>query len=191
MIKIALCGGESAQLRRRGTLLYEYCLRHPAMELTEDTFSAGIILLEHLRVRSTFDIYLMDTVMPVINGIAAHPAGEHQSFVMVKAREGLRQLLPGPVVYGRPVVRCVRCHLTDGSVYGGMSLRGSFQNAVKALPAHRCFTLCAGFLFVMFSVGRAEFFCLHLAGGTAILLSRLLRSAVTRQWMDCYLRGEE
>lgn len=33
------------------------------------TFSSGILLLEHLRTKETFDLYLLDVIMPGLNGI--------------------------------------------------------------------------------------------------------------------------
>ena len=39
------------------------------MKLTVTVFSSSAALLEHLRVRGTFDIYLLDVIMPGQNGI--------------------------------------------------------------------------------------------------------------------------
>jgi len=49
--------------------LREYAGRHPDMDLAVTAFSSGISLLEHLRIRNVFDIYLLDIIMPGENGI--------------------------------------------------------------------------------------------------------------------------
>ena len=160
------------------------------MKLTVTVFSSSAALLEHLRVRGTFDIYLLDVIMPGQNGIELglsirefdqggriiyltassdfavdsyrakasdyllKPLDKSRLFqsldniikslelephacVMIKTREGLRRLPLHSIVYGELVGRCIQYHLSNGSVITGMSLRGSFQNAVEPLLAHR------------------------------------------------------
>lgn len=69
MIKIALCDDENEQLMFTESLLQEYRTLHPEMDLSVVSFSSGIALLEHLRVKNTFDLYLLDVIMPGIDGI--------------------------------------------------------------------------------------------------------------------------
>ena len=81
-------------------------------------------------------------------------------------------------------------HLADGSRIEGMSLRGSFQNAVKPLLDHRRFVLCAtSFLVNLSFVEMIDASGLRLVGGKTLPLSRSLRTEVTNQWMDYYLSG--
>lgn len=157
-----------------------------------------------MRTKDSFDIYLLDIIMPGLNGIepglsirefdrsghivylTASPnfavdsyqakasdyllkplnktrlfhtlddikgrlAQEHHAFATVKTRDGLRRLPLRSIVYGELVRRCVQYNLSDGSMAEGMSLRGPFQNAVKPLPAHHRFILCATSFFVNLS----------------------------------------
>lgn len=70
IIKIALCDDERTQLAQTEAFLQEYRGLHPDLELTVAAFSSGADLLEHLRFKGTFDIYLLDVIMPGQNGIA-------------------------------------------------------------------------------------------------------------------------
>ena len=69
MLHIAICDDEQEQLARSEALLQEYCKAHPELALRVDAFSSGAALLEHLRTNSSFDIYLLDILMPDENGI--------------------------------------------------------------------------------------------------------------------------
>lgn len=69
MIKAALCDDEKAQLAQLETLLDRYRSCHPDADLSVTAFSSGIDLLEHLRAKGTFDLYLLDVIMPGIDGI--------------------------------------------------------------------------------------------------------------------------
>lgn len=66
---IAICDDENTQLTQINNLLQEYSSLYPDMEINITTFSSGIELLEHLRLKHTFDIYLLDVIMPGENGI--------------------------------------------------------------------------------------------------------------------------
>ena len=113
---------------------------------------------------------------------------EYREYVTIKTREGLRRLSLCSVVHGELVRRCVQYHLSDGSVVEGMSLRGSFQEAVRPLLAHPRFLLCGTSFFVNLTfverIGPSE---LRLTGGGTLPLSRLFRADVTQRWMDYYL----
>ena len=47
----------------------EYGSQHPDTELTVAAFSSGTTLLEQLRTKGPFDVYLLDVIMPGKNGI--------------------------------------------------------------------------------------------------------------------------
>lgn len=131
-----------------------------------------------------------ERLFQALDAVLARMSQEARDFVTIKTREGLQRLPLGDVVYGELVKRCVHYHLADGSVVEGMSLRSSFQEAVKPLLARRRFVLCASSFFVNLAfVERIEPTGLRLAGGGTLPLSRLFRADVTRQWMDYYLEG--
>lgn len=69
MLHIAICDDEQKQLVMTEALLNEYHELHPKLNLRVDTFPSGAALLEHLRINSSFDIYLLDILMPDGNGI--------------------------------------------------------------------------------------------------------------------------
>lgn len=225
------------------TFLQEYSGLHPEMEMSITAFSSGAVLLEHLRVKGTFDIYLLDVIMPGQNGIElglsireADKGGhiiylttssefavdsyqtkasdyllkpvnknrlfqsldeaiksieqEQQNFVTIKTREGLLRIPLRCIVYSELAGRCVQYHLSDGSVIEGMSLRSSFQDAVKPLLRHRRFILCAtSFAVNLAFVEKINPSGLLLAGGEIIPVSRALRTKVTSQWLAYYLEG--
>lgn len=245
VIKIALCDDESEQLAQTEAFLREYQRQHPGTDLSVSTFSSGILLLEHLRTKETFDLYLLDVIMPGLNGIELgvgirefdqgghiiylttsadfavdsyrakasdyllkpldkerlfralesvmdRLAQEGQAFMTIKTREGLQRLPHWSIVYGELVGRCVHYHLLDGSVVAGISLRGSFQDAVKPLLEHPRFILCSASFFVNLSfVERIEGARLWLAGGRSLPISRTLRTEVTNRWLDHHLGGGE
>lgn len=245
VIKIALCDDESAQLTQTEAFLREYQRQHPGADLAVSAFSSGILLLEHLRTRETFDLYLLDVIMPGLNGIelgvgirefdqgghiiylttsadfavdsyqakasdyllkpldkerlfqalesvTERLAQEGQAFMTIKTREGLQRLPHWSIVYGELVGRCVHYHLSDGAVVTGISLRGSFQDAVKPLLERPRFILCAASFFVNLSfVERIEGSRLWLAGERSLPISRALRTEVTNRWLDYHLGGGE
>ena len=69
MIRIAVCDDERNQLRLTEALLRAYHELHPDLDLRVDTFTSGAALLEHLRINGSFDLYLLDVLMPDTNGI--------------------------------------------------------------------------------------------------------------------------
>ena len=240
-MRLALCDDECEQLVRTEELLRRYGALHPDLELTAEAFSSGSALLEHLRSRGIFDIYLLDVIMPGENGIqlgmsiremdrggniiylttspdfavesyrakasdyllkplekgrlfraldevAERWARERRDFAAIKTREGLRRVSLSAVVYGELTGRRVQYHMADGSLIEGMSLRDSFQNAVRPLLEHRRFVLCATSFFVNLSfVEMIEASGLRLVGGGTLPLSRSLRSEVTGRWLDYHL----
>ena len=69
MLHIAICDDEQNQLVLTEALLRAYHELHPDLDLRVDTFTSGAALLEHLRINSNYDIYLLDILMPNENGI--------------------------------------------------------------------------------------------------------------------------
>jgi len=69
VLHIAICDDEQKQLTLTEALLREYHELHPELDLRVDTFTSGVTLLEHLRLNGSFDIYLLDVLMPDSNGI--------------------------------------------------------------------------------------------------------------------------
>lgn len=49
--------------------MQEYRAQRPDAEVEITSFSSGILLLEHLRLKGSFDAYLLDVIMPGENGI--------------------------------------------------------------------------------------------------------------------------
>ena len=127
----------------------------------------------------------------VLDEILERLARERRAFLTVKTQDGFRRLPLRSIVYGELAGRRIQYHLADGSVVKGMSLRGSFQDAVRPLLAHRRFVLCTASFFVNLAfVEVAGPSSLKLTGGSALPLSRALRAEVTSRWMD-YCFGEE
>lgn len=69
IITISICDDEIVQLAQTEAFLQEYSALHPEIELAITAFSSGAALLEHMRVKGAFDIYLLDVIMPGQNGI--------------------------------------------------------------------------------------------------------------------------
>lgn len=69
MLHISICDDEQKQLALTEELLREYHELHPELDLRVDTFTSGAALMEHLRVKGSFDVYLLDVLMPDSNGI--------------------------------------------------------------------------------------------------------------------------
>lgn len=69
MLHIAICDDEPEQLVLTEKLLWEYHGLRPEPEMCLLTFSSGTALLEHMRTNGSFDIYLLDILMPNENGI--------------------------------------------------------------------------------------------------------------------------
>ena len=70
MITVALCDDEEMQLKANENMLKEYGVAHPDINLIIKSFRSGATLLEHIRVHNTFDLYLLDVIMPDENGIS-------------------------------------------------------------------------------------------------------------------------
>jgi len=68
-IRIALCDDETACHDTTEKLLAEYVRKTSSISYTLSCFSSGRELLDYVNANGTFDIYLLDIIMPDINGI--------------------------------------------------------------------------------------------------------------------------
>ena len=68
-MRIAICDDSEATRRQICSLVQEYCSKHPEHNFTLCSFSQGSDLLAAIHTGSDFDIYLLDIVMPGMNGI--------------------------------------------------------------------------------------------------------------------------
>lgn len=68
-MRLALCDDEKSQLAQTEALLQRYQAQRLQTDWTVTTFSSSSALLEHICVRGTFDLYLLDVIMPGENGI--------------------------------------------------------------------------------------------------------------------------
>lgn len=70
MFAVAICDDDQEDLRDTGILLKNYAAERPDMEMELTAFSTGRELL-HSDNYAGFDLYLLDVLMPELNGIAA------------------------------------------------------------------------------------------------------------------------
>ena len=69
MLKIAVCDDEPAHLEKTTELLGAYFRAHPALTGEIFRFSNGRVLLSEAEKRGGFDVYILDIIMPELNGI--------------------------------------------------------------------------------------------------------------------------
>lgn len=69
MLQIALCDDETACHDMTKKLLAEYAQRSSSVSYTLSCFSSAGELLNHIDTNGTFDIYILDIIMPDMNGI--------------------------------------------------------------------------------------------------------------------------
>ena len=69
MLKIAVCDDEPAHLEKTTELLVAYFRAHPALTGEIFRFSNGRVLLAEAEKRGGFDVYILDIIMPELNGI--------------------------------------------------------------------------------------------------------------------------
>lgn len=193
MFHIALCDDEAAQRQLTHKLLDRYFSdQGAAVKIWE--FSDGQSLLNAM-LDETFDLYLIDIVMPEVDGInlglalrksdengviiyltnspdfalegysvkaasyLLKPVSEEKLFsalddalktisnrraqiVMVKTAEGTSRLLLDDILYVEQIDRFPHYYLRDGSCVIGVTIRTSFQDAMKPLLADKRFYLC-------------------------------------------------
>lgn len=70
MLKIALCDDEPEQLRHLQSMLTEYHQLNPDCPLSFDAFLSPEHLLERIKGYSSYQIYLLDILMPGCSGIS-------------------------------------------------------------------------------------------------------------------------
>lgn len=71
MIQITICDDRTEELEHTYSMMGAYCRLHPELNISLRKFSSGDDLLTSIRARTHFDIYLLDILMPDINGIEA------------------------------------------------------------------------------------------------------------------------
>ena len=69
MLKIALCDDDPNHLHHIISLFRHYLASRPNFDGQIAAFSSGTALLEQVRVQNGFDLYLLDVLMPGLNGI--------------------------------------------------------------------------------------------------------------------------
>lgn len=74
MLQIALCDDRVEELERVTGLVEEYARLHPELDSTVRPFQSGYDLLECVRSRGGFDLYLLDVMMPEPDGLAVGAA---------------------------------------------------------------------------------------------------------------------
>lgn len=70
MLRIAVCDDDAHQLKQVTKLLQDYFQSHPFQTAEVSTFLHGRTLLDEIRAKSGFDLYILDILMPEWNGIA-------------------------------------------------------------------------------------------------------------------------
>ena len=69
MIRLALCDDESQWLEKSKALLLKYAELHPEYNLQISCFSSGVDVVKSVMMNGSFDIYVLDVVMPRMTGI--------------------------------------------------------------------------------------------------------------------------
>ena len=69
MLRTAICDDCSVQTNVILMMLGAYQANRPAIDIRPNCFSSGAELLESMKVANSFDLFLLDILMPGINGI--------------------------------------------------------------------------------------------------------------------------
>lgn len=69
MIQVAICDDQAEELERTYSIIETYHNLHPELNISYRKFRSGYDLLESIGSRSRSDIYLLDILMPTVNGI--------------------------------------------------------------------------------------------------------------------------
>ena len=85
MLTIAICDDDAGCLSAYAGMLRAYLRQRPALSGQVEAFAGGQVLLEAARRRGGFDLYLLDIVMPGLDGI--------------RTGTGLRALGGGEIIY--------------------------------------------------------------------------------------------
>ena len=78
MIRIALLDDENDQREITAALLERYLSQHPELSAQVRSFQSGYELLDAVERSGSFDLYLLDIVMPEQNGIEVGRSGPHR-----------------------------------------------------------------------------------------------------------------
>ena len=69
MIRLALCDDESEWLEKSKALLTKYTDLHPEFNIQISCFTSGVDVVKSVMMNGSFDIYVLDVVMPRLSGI--------------------------------------------------------------------------------------------------------------------------
>lgn len=69
MIQITICDDQMSELEHTYSMVQEYHHLHPEFNISLHKFQSGCELLESLRVQNSYHIYLLDILMPDVDGI--------------------------------------------------------------------------------------------------------------------------
>lgn len=69
MLTCCICDNDAGDLAEIAALADGFSRAHPEYSLTVQTFSSSCALLEHLETRGGFDLYLLDILMPQVEGL--------------------------------------------------------------------------------------------------------------------------
>jgi len=69
LLKIAVCDDDAAELERAAALMEDYLKDRPQLSAGLTRFAGGWKLLDALEHGGDFDLYLLDVIMPGLNGI--------------------------------------------------------------------------------------------------------------------------
>ena len=79
MLQIAICDDNIQELERTYAMVERYREQKPELDIALRKFQSSYDLLEALDARGRFDVYLLDILMPHINGIEAGPGVSAQT----------------------------------------------------------------------------------------------------------------
>ena len=171
MLRVALCEDEPAELARTAALLEDYFQARPDQEGQVSLYAGGSALLEGVEAQGGFDLYLLDILLPDLDGIqlgrrlrALGDGGEiiyltissdyavdsyevRAFFYLLKpvGREKLFQVLDSAVdALDRRRTRGVLVSTQNGPrrIVDTQTIRASFQEEVRPLLDDRRFCLC-------------------------------------------------
>jgi len=221
-------------------MLEDYFFRRDlAVDIRE--FAGGQELLDALRDRR-FDLYLLDIMMPGLDGIRLgaalrdedkegtiiylttspdyalesydvrafsyllKPVREEKLFavlddaiavrerreesVIVRTAEGTVRLRLDSILYVELTGRAPCYYLSDGTQVAGVTLRTSFQEAMRPLLNDRRFHLCgSSFVFNLHHIGSMNKSEVLFDGGRWAAVPRRAYHALQSAWMDYWLEG--
>lgn len=69
MIRIAICDDDAKELEEAYLLVQKYCMSHTEQDISVQKFDIPARLMESIEEHGRYDIYILDIVMPEMNGI--------------------------------------------------------------------------------------------------------------------------